>query len=342
MDGPSQHYGNQAQDFPDNYTLTRANDDNIDPLLNVSSTGGPVPPIVSNALDAQFLMGSAMWNPALNNPINFYPSSISSLAPKALINSPKPPTDTPSSPRTPSSEPVFGSTRTSSKSSIPSINSLDPDAKPRRSSRGTKTQRQPATVEPVAKPPPRRRVSKEPSLKEEDEEDDDDPGPEGSDKRDRFLKRNRIAASKCRQKKKEWVSNLEDTRYSLEHENNTLHKQYNGLIDELSTIKNQLMEHASCNDANINQWLDNEAKKFVQRIAAQNTTQAPGQSHTNTGDFYHNHRRSSSGKSVSDSCRDQGNMTNCYQVATSVPQSIESEMNYNHRPGSTIKSRPRG
>jgi hypothetical protein len=35
-------------------------------------------------------------------------------------------------------------------------------------------------------------------------------------------------------------------------------------------------------------------------------------------------------------------MTNCYQVATSVPQSIESEMNYNHRPGSTIKSRPRG
>ncbi|KAH7262973.1 hypothetical protein BKA59DRAFT_489576 [Fusarium tricinctum] len=323
MDGPNQHYGNQARNFPDNYTLTGADDTNIDPLLNVSSTGGPAPPIISNSMDAQFLMGSAMWNPALNNPINFYPSSISSLTPEALTNSHSPPTETRSSPRTPSSEPVFGSTRTSSKSSIPSVTSLDTDAKPRRSSRGTKTQRQPATVEPVAKPPPRRRVSKEPSLKEEEEEEDDDPGPEGSDKRGRFLKRNRIAASKCRQKKKEWVSNLEDTRYSLEHENNNLHKQYNGLIDELSTIKNQLMEHASCNDANINQWLDNEAKKFVQRIAAQNTTQAPGQSHTNTGDFHHNHRRSSS-------------------VATSVPQSIEPEMNYNHRSGSTIKSRPRG
>ncbi|CAJ0541287.1 Ff.00g079750.m01.CDS01 [Fusarium sp. VM40] len=324
MDGPNQHYGNQAQDFPDNYNLTGANDTDIDPLLNMSSTGGPVPSIVSNAMDTQFLVSSAMWNPALNNPINFYPSSISSLAPKALTNSPRPPTETRSSPRTPSSEPVFGSTRTSSKSSIPSVDSQDPDAKPRRSSRGAKTQRQPATVEPVAKPPRRRRVSKEPSLKEEDEEeDDDDPGPEGSDKRNRFLKRNRIAASKCRQKKKEWVSNLEDTRYNLEHENNTLHKQYNGLVDELSTIKNQLMEHASCNDANINQWLDNEAKRFVQRIAAQNTIQAPGQPYRNTGDFCDNLRRSSS-------------------VATSVPQSIESEMNYNHISGSTIKPRPRG
>ncbi|KAG5665420.1 hypothetical protein KAF25_009545 [Fusarium avenaceum] len=320
MDGPTQPYGNQAQDFPDNYTLTGANDTDIDPLLNVSSTGGPVPSIVSNAMNTQFLMSSAMWNPALNNPIDFYPSSTSSLAPKALANSPRPPTETRSSPRTPSSEPVFGSTRTSSKSSIPSVDSHDPDAKPRRSSRDTKTQRQPATVKPVAKPSRRQRVSKEPSLKEEDdeEEDDDDPGEEGSDKRNRFLKRNRIAASKCRQKKKEWVSNLEDTRYSLEHENNNLHKQYNGLVDELSTIKNQLMEHASCNDANISQWLDNEAKKFVQRIATQNTTQALGQPHTNTGDFFDNHRRSSS-------------------VATSAP-----EMNDNHRSGTTVKSRPRG
>ncbi|KAI6767529.1 hypothetical protein HG530_005538 [Fusarium avenaceum] len=324
MDGPNQPYGKQAQDFPDNYTLTGANDIDIDPLLNVSSTGGPVPSIVSNTMDAQFLMSSAMWNPALNNPINFYPSSISSLAPKALANSPRPPTETRSSPRTPSSEPVFGSTRTSSKSSIPSVDSHDPDAKPRRSSRGTKTQRQPATVEPVAKPPRRQRISKEPSLKEEDEEeDDDDPGAEGSDKRNKFLKRNRIAASKCRQKKKEWVSNLEDTRYSLEHENNNLHKQYNGLVDELSTIKNQLMEHASCNDANINQWLDNEAKRFVQRIAAQNTTLALGRPHTNTDDFCDNRRRSSS-------------------VATSVTQSIEPDMNHNHGSGTTVKSRPRG
>lgn len=305
MDGQNHHYGNQARDFPESYALPGANNTNIDPLLNVSSMGGPAPPIASDAMDGQFQMGPAKWSSALNSPINLYPSSISSLAPKALTIGDKPPTETRSSPRTPYSEPLSGPTRTSSKSSIPSVNSLDPDAKPRRSGRGTKTQRQLATVEPGAKPPPRRRISKEPSLQEEDEEeDDDDPGPEGSDKRDKFLKRNRIAASKCRQKKKEWVSNLEDTRYSLEHENNFLHKQYNVLVDELSTIKNQLMEHASCNDPNINQWLNNEAKKFIQRIAAQNTTQAPGQSHTNAGDFCDDHRRSSSGKSAPDSYRD--------------------------------------
>ncbi|KAM0189959.1 hypothetical protein ACHAPI_009725 [Fusarium lateritium] len=341
MDGPNHNYGNQA---PGNYTLAGTNDADIDPLLDVSSAGSPVPPIASNPMNAEFFVGSAMWNPALNNPINFYLPGESSLAPKALTNSPKPPTETQSSPRTPSSEPVFGSTRTSSKSSVPSVNSLDPDFKPRRTSRGTKTQRQPTAVEPVAKPPRRRRVSKEPSLKEEedDEEDDEDHGPEGSEKRNKFLKRNRIAASKCRQKKKEWVSNLEDTRYGLEHENNVLHKQYNGLVDELSTIKNQLMQHASCNDANINQWLDNEARRFVQRIAAQNTTQPPGPPHINTGDCCDSHRRSSSGKPVADSYLDLGSLANCSQVATSIPRSIESEINYDHIPSSNIKSRPRG
>ncbi|KAM0340859.1 hypothetical protein ACHAPU_010275 [Fusarium lateritium] len=275
--------------------MNGADETNIDPLLNVTM-GGSVPPNVNNPMGAQFLLGSTMWNPSLNDPVNFYPPGISSLAPKAFTNSPNSPIDMRSSPGTQSSEPLFGSTRTSSKSSIPSVNSIDTGAKPRRSRKSSKTQQ---TVESAAKPPRQRRVSKEPPLKEEEEdedEDEDDAGPEGPGKRDKFLKRNRIAASKCRQKKKEWVSNLEETRYGLEHENNALHKQYNGLVDELSTIKTQLMQHASCNDANINQWLDNEAKKFVQRIATQDNAPALGQPRRDTGDLY-SHRRSSSGKS---------------------------------------------
>ncbi|KAF4998248.1 hypothetical protein FGRMN_3297 [Fusarium graminum] len=293
MDGSAQNHGSHTHSFSGHFPMNGADDTNIDPLLNVTM-GGSMPSNVSNPMGDQFLLNSTMWNPLLNDPVNFYPSG-TSLAPKTLTTSPKSPTDTRSSPGTQSSEPLFGSTRTSSKSSIPSVNSLDTDAKPRRSRKSANTQQ--PVAEPAAKPPRRRRVSKEPSLKEEDEEDEDDAGPEGSEKRDKFLKRNRIAASKCRQKKKEWVSNLEDTRYSLEHENNALHKQYNGLVDELSTIKNQLMQHASCNDANINQWLDNEAKKFVQRIAAQSNPPAPGQPHRDTGGLY-SHRRSSSSKSV--------------------------------------------
>ncbi|KAF9768520.1 hypothetical protein IL306_014197 [Fusarium sp. DS 682] len=293
MDGPSQEYGNQAQNFHPNFPLSSADDANIDPLLDVCTTGGQVPPIITNPIDDQLLMGSSMWT-SMNNPVSFYHHNMSAMAPTALINSPKAPTETQSSPRTPSSEPMFGSTRTSSKSSIPSVNSANTDIKPRRSSRATKTQRQ-QPVEPVSKPR-RRRASKDPSLKEEEEEDEDDAGLDESAKRSKFLKRNRIAASKCRQKKKEWVSNLEDTRYGLEHENHVLHKQYNGLVDELSTIKNQLMQHASCNDANIDQWLDNEAKKFVQRIAAQSKQPLPVQTRQGPGDFCSTHRRSSSGK----------------------------------------------
>jgi hypothetical protein len=291
MDRPSQDFGDQAQNFQNNFPLT-TDDANIDPLLDCT-TGAQMPPIVSNPMDNQLLMGSAMWSP-LNNPVNFYPPSMPAMAPTALSNSPKAPTDTQSTPRTSSTDSMLGGpTRKSSKSSIPSVDSANTDTKPRRSSRATKTQRQQPPAEPATKPR-RRRASKEPSLKEEDEDEDD--GLDDSGKRSKFLKRNRIAASKCRQKKKEWVNQLQDTRVGLENENNALHRQYNGLVDELSTIKNQLMQHASCNDANIDQWLDNEAKKFVQRIAAQSRQPPPVPASHGPGDFYSTHRRSSSGR----------------------------------------------
>ncbi|CCT71852.1 uncharacterized protein FFUJ_08968 [Fusarium fujikuroi IMI 58289] len=138
-----------------------------------------------------------------------------------------------------------------------------------------------------------KKAPKEPSLKEEDEDEDD--GLDETQKRSKFLKRNRIAASKCRQKKKVWIRELEETTKDLEIEHNALHSQYTDLMGELTTIKNQLMDHASCNDANINQWLDNEAKKYVQRIAAQSRQPSPVPPQNVRGEFYNMHRRSSSG-----------------------------------------------
>ncbi|KAI0881040.1 uncharacterized protein GGS22DRAFT_197128 [Annulohypoxylon maeteangense] len=82
-------------------------------------------------------------------------------------------------------------------------------------------------------------------------------------KRDRFLEKNRVAATKCRQKKKEWVSDLEETRFGLESQNNHLQMEYSSLRNEITQIKSQLMEHASCNDPNIDKWIENEAKRFV-------------------------------------------------------------------------------
>lgn len=318
MDGPSQDFGDQAQSFQNNFPLT-SDDANIDPLLNCT-TGAQASPIVSNPMNDQLLMGSNMWNP-MNSPVNFFPPSVPAMVPSALNNSPKVPNEMHSTPETPFSEPTSGGpTRQSSKSSIPSIDSANTDTKPRRSSRAKKTQDQQSSVEPVAKPR-QKRAPKEPSLKEEDEDDDD--GLDESQKRSKFLKRNRIAASKCRQKKKVWMRELEETTRDLEIEHNALHVQYTDLMGELTTIKNQLMDHASCNDANINQWLDNEAKKYVQRIAAQSaqTGQAPPVSPQNVpGKFRNTHRCSSS-------------------VATSIPQSVESEIIYDHAPDDFIDAR---
>jgi hypothetical protein len=40
--------------------------------------------------------------------------------------------------------------------------------------------------------------------------------------------------------------------------------EYNGLLGEVSRMKNQIMAHANCHDPNIDKWIENEARRFVQ------------------------------------------------------------------------------
>ncbi|KAK4193066.1 transcription factor atf21 [Podospora australis] len=107
---------------------------------------------------------------------------------------------------------------------------------------------------PDQEPPKKRKVRK---IKKES-------GMEDEHKRNKFLERNRIAASKCREKKKMYVSELEETKLGLEAQNANLQLEYNGLLGEVSGLKHHLMTHAKCNDPNIDRWLNNEARRFVQ------------------------------------------------------------------------------
>jgi cyclic AMP-dependent transcription factor ATF-2 len=104
--------------------------------------------------------------------------------------------------------------------------------------------------------PPRKRkarkVKKEPSTAEDEE------------KRIKFLERNRIAAMKCREKKKHYVSELEEAKIKEETQNVHLRMVYNGLLTEVSGLKHLLMTHAECNDENIDQWINNSARRIVQ------------------------------------------------------------------------------
>ena len=83
-------------------------------------------------------------------------------------------------------------------------------------------------------------------------------------KRSKVLEKHRLAASKSRQKKKEYVAELEKTKVGLERQNANIHLTYRRLLVEITNIKNQLLVHANCSDPNIDQWLDSESRKFVQ------------------------------------------------------------------------------
>ncbi|KAM3501111.1 hypothetical protein MY11210_009424 [Beauveria gryllotalpidicola] len=93
-------------------------------------------------------------------------------------------------------------------------------------------------------------------------------------RRKRNLERNRAAASKCRQRKKQWQDGLERKKMELETRYKALHGEAKDLMDEVAQLKNFVMAHAACNDANIDDWIRNEADNFVRRMSGAHMHQA--------------------------------------------------------------------
>ena len=152
------------------------------------------------------------------------------------------------------------SSRKSSNSSVPSLTSGS-------SSPGKRTRSKAATAKTseakVTRPKTRATKRKLAMVELEDDEDEGDM--EDESKRNKYLERNRLAASKCRQKKKQWVGSLEAKKAELEKENNRLQNDYSALVNQVNQLKNDLMVHANCGDTNINSWIETEARRFVQR-----------------------------------------------------------------------------
>jgi hypothetical protein len=93
-------------------------------------------------------------------------------------------------------------------------------------------------------------------------------GGEPSDnKRKKFLERNRVAASKCRQKKKEWANNLEEQARYHAQENKLLRASVVQLRDECLYLKNFLLStHSGCSCVGIKNYLMKEAQ-LSQQVA---------------------------------------------------------------------------
>ena len=85
----------------------------------------------------------------------------------------------------------------------------------------------------------------------------------GDEKRSKFLERNRIAASKCRQKKKEWTSNLEDKARDLQASKNQLAVMATSLKDEVMWLKGEMLKHTGCGCAQIREYLSSAAESIT-------------------------------------------------------------------------------
>ncbi|KAF4633053.1 hypothetical protein G7Y89_g5077 [Cudoniella acicularis] len=66
------------------------------------------------------------------------------------------------------------------------------------------------------------------------------------EKRKNFLERNRVAALKCRQRKKQWLANLQQKVELFSSENDQLSQQISQLREEIVNLKTILMAHKDC------------------------------------------------------------------------------------------------
>lgn len=66
------------------------------------------------------------------------------------------------------------------------------------------------------------------------------------EKRKNFLERNRVAALKCRQRKKQWLANLQNKVEMFSSENDALTAQITQLREEVVNLKTLLLAHKDC------------------------------------------------------------------------------------------------
>ncbi|CAO3654357.1 unnamed protein product [Mucor fragilis] len=87
--------------------------------------------------------------------------------------------------------------------------------------------------------------------------------PEDDEKRKNFLERNRIAALKCRQRKKQWLNNLQAKVEFLSSDNERLQIQSESLKEEIVNLKTLLLAHKECPVAQSNGFHPNSIQKSM-------------------------------------------------------------------------------
>ena len=81
-------------------------------------------------------------------------------------------------------------------------------------------------------------------------------------RRSKFLERNRVAASKCRQKKKEWTSNIETQARQLQKDSISLHHLADSMKEEILFLKGEMLKHNACGNSDIQDYLQRGVQSF--------------------------------------------------------------------------------
>lgn len=95
------------------------------------------------------------------------------------------------------------------------------------------------------------------------------------DQRERFLESNRLAANRCRQKKKEHIQRLETLFTEEEQKKKQLEGDTTALCDEILSLKDEILRHALCEDGRVGR---RHLAHTMQRITQSNNAGASSSS----------------------------------------------------------------
>jgi hypothetical protein len=99
------------------------------------------------------------------------------------------------------------------------------------------------------------------------------------------LEKNRVAAHKCRQRKKKYMDGLEARAQEFSSENKTLKENVAMLREEVLSLKNEMLRHAGCGFWAVDEYLSRCAGNLLEiqlpsrRNRATETKQSMGQQH---------------------------------------------------------------
>ncbi|GAB7347196.1 hypothetical protein MBLNU459_g3305t1 [Dothideomycetes sp. NU459] len=106
---------------------------------------------------------------------------------------------------------------------------------------------------------------------------------EGDNKRGRYREKNRVAAAKCRAKKKEHVDHLEEDHRTGSVLNSALKQTEKSLRDELSFWRTQALQHSFCNCHSIQEYNMRKAQNLAAESTIGGNTDAKKKSSSATG-----------------------------------------------------------